>query len=153
MSFLFLQRWFITNGFVGGSKLICNASFKTSTEENQKKRRSTQLMNQQVLAPPQKKRRGSRRSSPISPRKHTSDVDNLESSGSVNEGLDHSEEILEEDEGECSVPNCLQPMADQISWVQCDQCQQWYHFTCVGLTREYVEKLDSYICSNCQSVP
>ena len=98
--------------------MICNASFKTSTEENQeKKHRSTQLVNEQVLAPPKKKRRGSRRSSPISPRNKTSDADNLESSGSVNEGLDCSKEILEEDERECSVPYCLQPMADLISWV------------------------------------
>ena len=117
----FLQGWFTTNGFVGGSKLICNASFQTSTEENQKKKRcDTQLVNEQVLAPPKKKRRGFRRNSQ---RNKTSDADNLESSGSVNEGLDCSEEILEEDEGECSVPNCLQPMADQISWVQCNQCQ------------------------------
>ena len=134
-------------------KLICNASFKTSTEEIQKKRRSTQLVNEQVLAPPKKKCRGFRRSSPISPRNKTSDADNLASTASVNEGLDCSEEILEEDEGECYVLNCLQPFADQISWVQCDQCQQWYHVTCVGIAWEYVEKLGNYICSNCQSVP
>ena len=73
---------------MGGSKLICNAFIKTSTEENHKKRRSTQLVNEQVLAPPKKKRRGSRRSSPISLRNKTSDADNLECSGSVNEGLD-----------------------------------------------------------------
>ena len=58
----------------------------------------------------------------------------------------------EEEEGECSTPHCKQPMANQISWVQCDHCQEWFHCICVGLTKEYAEKIDSYICQGCQSI-
>ena len=59
-----------------------------------------------------------------------------------------SEEEREE-EAECSAPHCKKPIGDQISWVQCDRCQDWFHCICVGLTKEYAEKIDKYICKKC----
>ena len=56
----------------------------------------------------------------------------------------------EEEEAECSAPQCKKPIADQISWVQCDLCQEWFHCTCVGLTKEYAEKIDKYNCKKCK---
>lgn len=50
----------------------------------------------------------------------------------------------------CSAPQCICPMANQISWVQCDLCQQWFHLLCVGLTPESVEKIDIYNCCLCK---
>ena len=75
-------------------------------------------------------------------------------SGSSNEGLGCSEELMEdEEESECSAPQCLQPVADQISWVQCDRCEEWFHLMCVGLTKEYAEQIDTYICTSCRKPP
>ena len=55
----------------------------------------------------------------------------------------------DEEEAECSAPRCKRPIADEISWVQCDLCQEWFHCSCVGLTKEYAEKIDKYNCRKC----
>ena len=73
------------------------------------------------------------------------------------DGLGCNEEISddgddEEEEGECSAPFCRQPVAEQICWVQCDHCQEWFHCLCVGLTKEYAEKIESYNCKSCKAV-
>ena len=76
-------------------------------------------------------------------------------SGSSNNELGCKEEIAmagEEEEGECSATQCLQPVADQISWVQCDHCQEWFHCMCVGLTKEYAEQIDTYKCASCKQI-
>ena len=65
---------------------------------------------------------------------------------------DKEEEDEEEEEGECSASICHQPVAEQISWVQCDHCQEWFHCVCVGLTKAYAEKIDCYICKRCQGL-
>ena len=65
------------------------------------------------------------------------------------ENDDDEEDEEEEEEAECSAPHCKKPIADQISWVQCDLCQEWFHCTCVGLTKEYAEKIDRYNCKKC----
>lgn len=43
-------------------------------------------------------------------------------------------------------------MVDEISWVQCDKCQEWFHCMCVRLTKEIAEKIDSYVCDSCKQV-
>ena len=78
------------------------------------------------------------------------------SGGTASEDLGCNEEIGMEDEdddeeeGECSATQCLQPVADQIIWVQCDHCQEWFHCVCVGLTKEYAEQIDTYKCASCK---
>lgn len=93
-------------------------------------------------------------SSASSSRSRTSDSPKLNRSASheSNEGLGCCEEILEEEEeeSECSATNCLRPIVDEISWVQCDKCQEWFHCMCVGLTKETAEKIDSYVCDSCK---
>lgn len=62
---------------------------------------------------------------------------------------DGEEDEKEEEEAECSASRCKRPIADEISWVQCDLCQEWFHCSCVGLTKEYAEKIDKYNCTKC----
>ena len=74
-------------------------------------------------------------------------------SSASHDDLGCNEEIVmeeEEDEGECSATQCLQPVADQIIWVQCDHCQEWFHCICVGLTKEYAEQIETYKCASCK---
>ena len=35
------------------------------------------------------------------------------------------------------------------SMVGCDECDEWYHFQCVGLTQFQVERADKYVCIRC----
>lgn len=64
-------------------------------------------------------------------------------------GSESEEEEEREEEAECSASHCKKPIGDQISWVQCDRCQDWFHCICVGLTKEYAEKIDKYNCKKC----
>jgi len=87
----------------------------------------------------------------------SSSRDNGGSGNPSSDGLGCNEEMTddgndEEEEGECSAPFCRQPVAEQICWVQCDHCQEWFHCLCVGLTKEYAEKIESYNCKSCKAV-
>lgn len=35
-------------------------------------------------------------------------------------------------------------------YIGCDQCQDWFHGGCVGVTKAEADKMDVYICPNCQ---
>ena len=37
--------------------------------------------------------------------------------------------------------------------VGCDQCNDWFHGDCVGLTEEAASELEEYICPRCEIVP
>jgi hypothetical protein len=55
----------------------------------------------------------------------------------------------------CSAkPNCLRPAQTrpeifQFDWVQCDNCQLWFHLFCVNLTKIQVEDKD-FFCKICK---
>jgi hypothetical protein len=36
--------------------------------------------------------------------------------------------------------------------IQCDQCEEWFHGRCVGVTVEEAQRLDGYVCPPCSSV-
>ncbi|XP_033647980.1 lysine-specific demethylase 5A-like isoform X1 [Asterias rubens] len=54
----------------------------------------------------------------------------------------------DEDDEQCSAKHCLQPTGDDISWVQCDKCQKWYHLLCIGMTQEPGDD-EEFICRPC----
>ncbi len=54
----------------------------------------------------------------------------------------------DEDDEQCSAKHCLQPTGDDISWVQCDKCQKWYHLLCIGMTQEPADD-EEFICRPC----
>lgn len=35
-------------------------------------------------------------------------------------------------------------------YVGCDECEDWFHPACVGITQEEAEATDIYICPQCQ---
>ncbi|KAI5692784.1 hypothetical protein M8J75_001200 [Diaphorina citri] len=46
----------------------------------------------------------------------------------------------------CDLEDCLEPDGE-IDWVQCDKCERWFHFICVGITN--ISKDDPYVCTYC----
>ncbi|XP_062855118.1 lysine-specific demethylase 5B-B [Trichomycterus rosablanca] len=54
----------------------------------------------------------------------------------------------EEDMVLCPAESCLQPAGDEVFWVQCDCCNQWFHMICVGVSAKMAAEED-YMCSKC----
>ncbi|KAF3987632.1 hypothetical protein FT663_03190 [Candidozyma haemuli var. vulneris] len=51
-----------------------------------------------------------------------------------------------------SCPNCPDtPPSDteDINWIQCDICRQWFHTTCIGTKEEDIAEIASYHCAKC----
>ena len=38
---------------------------------------------------------------------------------------------------------------DEVEWVQCDKCENWYHVVCVGISAQDASKIDEYVCPYC----
>ncbi|XP_047678870.1 lysine-specific demethylase 5B-B isoform X4 [Tachysurus fulvidraco] len=56
----------------------------------------------------------------------------------------------EEDMILCPAESCLQPAGDEVFWVQCDCCNQWFHMICVGVS-EKVAAEEDYMCVTCSA--
>ena len=58
-------------------------------------------------------------------------------------------EIVDEDEDCSAKPKCQRPFG-LLDWVQCDQCQLWFHLKCIGI--EHDESLcdEDFICKYCK---
>ncbi|XP_041363891.1 uncharacterized protein LOC121379372 [Gigantopelta aegis] len=46
---------------------------------------------------------------------------------------------------------CKTPLDDGKFYVGCDQCQGWFHGSCVGVTEKMAKRIDSYTCPHCLS--
>uniref|UniRef100_A0A3B1KA19 [histone H3]-trimethyl-L-lysine(4) demethylase n=1 Tax=Astyanax mexicanus TaxID=7994 RepID=A0A3B1KA19_ASTMX len=56
----------------------------------------------------------------------------------------------EEDMILCPAESCRQPAGDEVYWVQCDCCNQWFHMVCVGVSAKMAAEED-YVCVSCSS--
>lgn len=52
----------------------------------------------------------------------------------------------EEWEKQCS---CGRPINPDLLYIMCDKCQQWFHASCVGVSKEEAENVN-FLCSDCQ---
>lgn len=59
----------------------------------------------------------------------------------------------DDDDEACLARPCKHPSSDEVDWVQCDTCEQWYHNLCVGITAETAAELESYVCPYCSTTP
>lgn len=56
----------------------------------------------------------------------------------------------DEDEEKCASESCIQPLGEEVHWVQCDGgCELWFHMACVGLSEKDINEDDDYICIAC----
>ena len=49
----------------------------------------------------------------------------------------------------CAASRCVRPDEELIDWIQCDDCDNWYHQTCVNIDPQEAEDLDRYSCPSC----
>jgi len=52
---------------------------------------------------------------------------------------------------ECSAVACLRPTDSTVNWVQCEECQRWFHIRCINLSYQEVKLMDVYKCLRCQA--
>ncbi|ESN99122.1 hypothetical protein HELRODRAFT_67491, partial [Helobdella robusta] len=45
---------------------------------------------------------------------------------------------------------CRTPYDDSKFYIACDQCQDWFHGSCVGISKCEAEQLDTYSCPSCK---
>ena len=41
----------------------------------------------------------------------------------------------------CDHKSCVE-LRGKLTWINCDQCERWYHITCVGLRKKTIKKVD-----------
>lgn len=54
------------------------------------------------------------------------------------------------DEDDCSARPCHKPLGEEVEWVQCDTCENWYHVVCVGISAQEASCADEYVCPYCK---
>jgi hypothetical protein len=54
--------------------------------------------------------------------------------------------VTKEDVALCCDPNCMADGSEEFEhWIQCDQCDRWFHDRCVSVTPEEAEEID-FVC-------
>ena len=47
---------------------------------------------------------------------------------------------------------CRKPDDGQLM-IQCDECSEWFHGACMGISKKMADKLKSYLCPSCEAGP
>eukprot|EP00117_Sycon_ciliatum_P035340 scpid10968/ scgid26813/ Lysine-specific demethylase 5A; Histone demethylase JARID1A; Jumonji/ARID domain-containing protein 1A; Retinoblastoma-binding protein 2 len=52
----------------------------------------------------------------------------------------------------CEAKVCLRPSKNcaEVEWVQCDECNLWYHLLCIDLAPHVAHSVEKYSCFRCQ---
>ncbi|XP_047123479.1 lysine-specific demethylase 5A isoform X1 [Hydra vulgaris] len=58
----------------------------------------------------------------------------------------------DEDEDDCSAKPCLKPLGEEVEWVMCDTCNNWYHCACVRISAQEAINADEYKCPYCKTI-
>ncbi|PIK36134.1 hypothetical protein BSL78_27037 [Apostichopus japonicus] len=59
--------------------------------------------------------------------------------------------VVNYDQNVCFHPDCKGDPSSKIFWIQCENCDRWFHWVCLGLSKEEVDKIDNYHCAECSS--
>lgn len=63
-------------------------------------------------------------------------------------GSDEDEDEIDE---ECAAERCSKPFGSNVQWVQCDGCDLWFHYVCVGLCQKDISEDEDYLCLTCRA--
>jgi nucleosome-remodeling factor subunit BPTF len=45
---------------------------------------------------------------------------------------------------------CRTPYDESKFYIGCDRCEDWFHGSCVGITKSEADRMDSYVCPRCR---
>ena len=65
--------------------------------------------------------------------------------------MDNELSEIEANQDDCAANPCLRPPDLQIDWIQCNNCELWFHMDCIGVDPELVKINEDFICKNCTS--
>lgn len=40
-------------------------------------------------------------------------------------------------------------LGEEVDWVQCDKCEEWFHLICLGLDKKDLDEEDDFVCPPC----
>ena len=60
------------------------------------------------------------------------------------------DELVRDDDEDILCPKCGEYDCLDGNWLCCDNCDRWYHVSCVGLVCENISDVD-WVCSSCES--
>ncbi|PIK54937.1 hypothetical protein BSL78_08146 [Apostichopus japonicus] len=53
------------------------------------------------------------------------------------------------DKNVCFYRGCKGDPAKTVFWIQCEGCEKWFHWACLGLSKQEVDRIDKYFCTEC----
>ena len=62
---------------------------------------------------------------------------------------DEDDDDVSDDES-CAAQRCQHPIGQNVDWVLCDGCEQWFHYVCVGLLPGDISEDQDYLCGGCK---
>ena len=60
-----------------------------------------------------------------------------------------TDEESDTDDEACAASRCFHPVGQNVDWVQCDGCELWFHYVCVGLSSGDIVEDEDYLCNIC----
>ena len=88
----------------------------------------------------------SKADSPQTEKSHIRNPPNLASSQSNTQSESRTENSSDDT---CAALKCICLQEENVDWIQCDTCEAWFHFICVGLTQPEVNTMGDYTCPTC----
>jgi hypothetical protein len=47
---------------------------------------------------------------------------------------------------------CKSPLNPDYMYIQCEECEKWFHIQCVGLSSNEVETVEKWYCNDCEAL-
>ena len=56
------------------------------------------------------------------------------------------------DDDKCEALVCFGPDKDEIHWIQCDNCEKWFHMDCIGMKPGQIPDEQVWKCKRCRKI-
>ena len=56
------------------------------------------------------------------------------------------------DDDDCEALVCFGPQKDEIHWIQCENCEKWFHMDCIGMKPGQIPDEQVWKCKRCRKI-